>query len=56
MTSIIDLDLDIIKSRLVDTDVDGFCKGPRKAMPLPVYYLEVFHVGRVARGGLVALY
>ena len=37
-----------IKGRLLDPNVHGFLNGPGKAMPLPAYYVEVFHSGKVA--------
>ena len=39
-----------------DPPVDGFLNGPSKAIPLPAYYVEVFHVSNIASDGLVALY
>ena len=45
-----------IQGGLVDPDVDGFLSGPGEVMPLPAYYVEIFHIGKVASGGLVALY
>ena len=41
---------------MVNPDVDGFLIGSGKAMPLHTYYVEVFHSGKVASGGLVAMY